>query len=349
MESNPPKPEIDKQKIDSVESAESKRLRIFIFAGIGFIALMIAAGLFAFFFNLRGAEQTMVPDVEGMEVLDALLAVQEKELTSHIQVRFSSDPGLKGKVVEQKPAFGTLVKAGRTVTLVVSKGAIVDNVENFIGRDLNEVRIHLQTLFTTYKPLLRIKEPVTYVFDDSEPGTILQQKPEAGTELVGLTDLELVVSRGKEEEKMVLPLYVGIPFDQAIDVLAENNIPFVFSLSEEEGEAGTIIDQKPAAGEEVPMGSIVRLDFVKPEEIEGRTVFGMFQYELPDYAIPVELRLEAVYTTGERSVVFEMKHPGGSISLPYVEEENTVLSLSIFDREVIRHIVRAPVEEEPEI
>ena len=345
------KPDIRTRELSPEESSEARRLRVFILVGIGAIVLMIAIGLFTFFFNLRGAEQTMVPDVKGMLLLDALLAVQDKELSPHIQVRFSSDPSLKGKVVEQKPAFGTLVKAGRSVTLVVSKGAIVDKVEDFTGRDLKEVQIYLQTLFTTYKPLLKIKDPITFIFDDSEPGTIIEQKPEAGTELLGLTDLELVVSRGKEAQKIKIPVYVGLPYDQAMQLLAESNIPFIFTLSETLGEGleGKVIEQKPAPGEEVPMGSLVRLNFIRPEETDGRTHFGMFQYELPDYAIPVDLTLEAVSVRGERRLLFAMQHPGGTMSLPYVEEENTVLSLSIFDREVIRHIVRAPVEKEPEI
>lgn len=328
----------------NTDSQETRWFKIFILSGFGIILLMLLTGMSAFFLSLQGTEQTMIPEVRNIEIVDALIQLQEKELYPRVQVRFSSDPNLKGKVIDQRPSPGTLVKAGKRITLVVSKGAIVDRVENFIGKNLDDVRVHLQTLFTSYKPLLKIKEPVTYVFNPAAPGTILEQKPEPETELSGLTDLVLIVSRGPETIKKKLASYMGIEFTQAVPLLARDNMPFVFSLLEPKpGQSrGFIVEQEPPPGTEIEPGTRVELKINQPAKTQGNLVFGLFEYSLPIYPVTVDMKFESVAPSGERKTLFTTQHPGGPISIPYYQEENTTLLLSIFNREVIRHIVEKP-------
>ena len=328
----------------NTDSQETRMFKILILCGLGIILLMFLTGMSAFFLSIQGAEQTMIPEVRNVELADALIQLQEKELYPRLQVRFSSDPNLKGKVIDQRPSPGTLVKAGKRITLVVSKGAIVDRVENFAGKNIDDVRVHLQTLFTSYKPLLKIKEPVTYVYNPAPPGTILEQKPEPETELSGLTDLVLIVSRGPETIKQKLASYMGIDFIQAVTLLAKDNIPFVFSLAESDtGQGrGFIVEQEPPPGTEIDPGTRVELKISQPAKTQGDLVFGLFEYSLPIYPVTVDMRFESVAPSGERKTLFTTQHPGGPISIPYYQEENTTLVLSIFNREVIRHFVEKP-------
>ncbi len=326
------------------DTEEGRWIRILVLAGVVTVAVLFLTGFSAFFLALRGAEQTMVPDVRNEDLVDALIRLQEKELYPKLQVRYSSDPSLKGKVIDQRPSPGTLVKAGKRVNVVVSKGAIVDQVENFVGKGLDEVRVHLQTLFTTYKPLLKIKEPVTFVFDAASPGTILEQKPAAGTELSGLTDLVLVVSRGPETQKLKLPSYTGIDFPQAVGLLAKDNIPFVFSVVEprQGSSRGYVVEQNPPPGTEAEPDTRLELKIAAPAPKSGDLIFGLFEYSLPVYPVAVDMKFEALSASGERRTLFTMKHPGGPVAIPYYQAENTTLVLSIFNREVIRHGVTAP-------
>ncbi|MFW5769434.1 MAG: hypothetical protein ACOCYA_05195, partial [Spirochaetota bacterium] len=68
-------------------------------------------------------------------------------------------------------------------------------------------------------------------------------------------------------------------------------------------------------------------------------IFGVLERTLPDYPIAVDLKLEAVGVDGNREELLSMKHPGGRIGIPYVEEEDTMLVVSIFDREIISYTV----------
>jgi beta-lactam-binding protein with PASTA domain len=229
--------------------------------------------------------------------------------------------------------------------LVVSKGSVMDRIENFTGRKLDEVSAQLRAAFSGQNPLLRIKEPVVYVFNAAPAGTILQQKPKPGSELSQPSLLELVVSRGTEAEKIRLPKLIGLDAFEAVNQLAKLNASFIFQLIEpaKGQQPGRIHAQNPAETSEVLPGSRIELQFSFPLKTPEGRYFGLFEYSLPDYSIPVDLRVDVFAPNGERSPLFAMKHPGGPISFPYALPENSTILLYVFNREIIRHRVVKPV------
>ena len=151
---------------------------------IGMAFLVVFLSVSVFFLALRGEEETMVPKVVGKDLTTALVDLQEKELSPYVQVKFTEDPRDKGNVVAQDPEGGILAKAGRRVVLWVSKGAIIDNVENFVGQNINDVQLRLKTLFATQAaPLLVLTPEPIYNFNSAPEGTVLEQKPLPGTPL----------------------------------------------------------------------------------------------------------------------------------------------------------------------
>jgi beta-lactam-binding protein with PASTA domain len=325
------------------EDPERRFSKIIIYTFVGVVLLMAAAAATSFLVTLEGPEEIMVPEVREKDLENAMIDLQERRLYSIIQLRYTSDPTLKGKVVDQNPASGTLVRAGKEIELVVSRGAIVDRVGDYVGRPLDEVRRELQALFTTFDELLQIAD-VSYVFDPAPAGTILEQSPEAGTELTGPTELDLVVSRGPDVERIELPSYVGLEYEEAIRLLASQDLPFIFTRAGEDqsGDPGFVVGQSPPPGTEVPGDSKVTLRIVPPQDLGEDRVFGIFERVLPDYPVAVDMTLEAVAPDGTRRTIFSMRHPGGELAVPYVEEIGTTLVLSRFDSEVIRYLVRPP-------
>ncbi len=320
------------------DSREVRDLKVAILLFVSLFSLMIIAGLVAFFVSLRGSEETLVPKLTGKDLIPALLELQGKDLYPEIQVRYSAEYS-RGTIISQNPLPGTVVRAGRQVEIIVSKGPIIDRVENFVGQNINDVRIHLQTLFASHKALLRIKDStLMYKYDESAPGTILAQKPEPGTPITGVTYLQFVVSKGPKGEVVEVGDYIGKPFKEVISELANSNIPFVFTVREpKEGEkGGIIVSQSPDPKSEVSYGSVVQLEMTRPLKMKRGMVFGVFKHILPDYPIMVNIKLEAVMPDGSQETILSMKHPGGPISVPYVVPENTELILYLFDKEEIR-------------
>jgi beta-lactam-binding protein with PASTA domain len=316
---------------------EKKSLKLIILLIVAMLVLMVVLGLVTFWLSVRGAEEVLVPTLGGKELTAALMELQEKQLVPQVQVRYSSDAP-KGTVLEQRPEPGAISRVGRKVTMTVSRGPVIDRVENYVGQKLEEVRSHLKAVFASYQPLLKIKEPVSYVFDDTVPeGTILSQKPEAGTVLDGVTDLELVVSRGPKGEMITVADFVGMPFEDAVAQLSSANQPFTFTVRRADAgeKSGVVVGQTPDPETDVPYGSVVQLTMTRPTGIPAGKVFGVFQYVLPDYPIMVDITLDAMSADGNTTLL-AMKHPGGPISIPYIVDDKSELILYIFDKEEIR-------------
>jgi beta-lactam-binding protein with PASTA domain len=315
---------------------DRRNFKLVILLIVATFVLMVLIGFVTFWLSVRGAEEVLIPNVENKELISALIELQEKELYPRLQIRYSSDYE-KGMVIEQRPSSGSIVRVGRRVTLTVSRGPVIDRVEDYVGQKLEDVKIHLQTLFASYRALLKIKEPVSYVFDPEPAGTILAQKPEPGTVIDSLTELELVVSRGPKGELVEVPELIDMEFKDAIAQLSSANFPFIFSVKRAEADesAGVIVAQTPKPESEVPYGAVVQLTMTRPERTAVGQVFGVFEYVLPDYPIMVDITLDSISEEGNTTIL-AMKHPGGPISIPYIVDEDSELVLYIFEQEEIR-------------
>ena len=324
------------------DSPEHRYFKTVIFLAVGAIVLMLLAGFVTFMVSIRGQEQTMVPNVVGNELENALVALQEKELYPHIQLRYSSTPADKGTVLEQDPNPGAIVRAKSKIVLRVSKGSIIERVDNYVGWNLDDLEIHLKSLVSVHGPLLSIKEPVQRVFNELPAGTIISQKPEPGTEITAKTALELVVSRGPQSGTIVVRDYVGMPYMDAVNSLIRQGINFTVSArgASANEKPGVVVSQNPAPDNDVPQDSLHQLVITRPEDIPEDYVFGILEKSLPNYAIPATITIDAISPDGERKTLFELKHQGGLLSVPYLEPENTVLLVLIEGKEKIRFTVK---------
>lgn len=329
--------------LSKYENMDKDTSRLAIWISTGIVTLMIISACIMFFLSLKGAEQTLVPDVKGMDLTQALIAMQEKELYPRIQLRFSDKVNDRNTILDQKPAAGTIVKAGRRINLVVSRGVVLDKVENYVGQDINSVRIHLQTQFSGQaKPLIAIKDPLVYVYDKAPAGTILQQKPEPGKDITGPVALELVISQGAEKAQVKVPSLVGLSIANAISELQKSKALFTFSIRKPDAKekAGVVVSQMPQTGIMMPSGN--KINVVVSELASTKdTIFGLFTQNLPSYPYPLRLNLDAILPSNERISILSMDHPGGELSVPYQVPNGTILVLSIMDKEMYRTEIKA--------
>jgi beta-lactam-binding protein with PASTA domain len=306
-------------------------------------AVFLAVALLAFFLVLRAPEKVLVPDVRQMELADALLKLQERELYPRLSLRFTDNPQDKNTVLEQSPAPGAITKAGRRIKLTVSRGAVLDKIENYAGQDLETVRLQLQALFSSSRPLVTIREPPLYRFDDAPAGTILQQQPAPGERISGPAVLELIVSKGPESPKADMPAFTGMKLADAIATLEKS--PFIADFSmrlAKDGEAqGVVVDQEPKAGPGAKVKDRIKLVVSSPATAQG-FVNGIYVYSLPEYPYPVPVKLETIRPTGQRILIASLKHPGGNFSMPFSLPAGSLLVLSALDRELARTEVKAP-------
>ncbi len=320
-----------------LESRDEKNFfRLALLVILGTLLVLFFSFLLTFFISVRGAEQTLVPDVTNELLIDGLVDLQEKELYPRIQTRYTEDPLEKNRIISQDPKAGSVVRAGKRVKLMVSLGAVVDKVGSYTGESLSDVRAQLQTLFATYTPLMVVREPVIFVFDDAPAGTILEQTPPADTPLTGPTELVFVVSRGPVGERYTLDDFTELRWMDAVNRLVRSNQPFIFKQSENEpeGSNSVVLSQTPAAGETVRSGSVITLEVSTPERLARDERFGFIELDLPQYPVSVDLTVERTLIGGRPETVYALKHPGGEFSLPYRESVGTQLTVKVFDEVV---------------
>ncbi len=306
-----------------------------VFAVVCALILMFVTGIAAFFMVVKGQEKVMVPDVTGKELTEALLEMQVKELYPKIQLRYTDVSGDAGKILEQSPGAGTIVKAGRRITLVVSRGVVIDHVENYVGMTLDDVKIKLQTLFAGLSvPQIVLADPV-YKSDAAPAGTILAQDPPSGTGITKPVKVQLVVSRGPEFEKTDIPDLVGKSVADVLKIMSSAKIVFDFTqhTAVENETPGTVVSQRPLGGsEQVPNYTRVAADFAMPAAGTGDIVYGIFTDTLTEYPYSVPVKLEEIKQDGTSTVIISFNHPGGNLSIPYSATKGSALVLTVVDR-----------------
>jgi len=319
------------------KSLSKEQRKLFGLFALGLSVVFFATAVVAFFVILNGPEKVLVPDLRGMELADALVRMQERELYPRLSLRFTNNPQDKNTILEQEPLPGIIVKAGRRIKLTVSKGAVLDEIENYIGKNIESVKLELLSLFASTQALVTVREPPVYRFDDSEPGTILEQNPAAGEQISGPTVLELVVSKGPESAKEKVPAFLGLSLAEAIALMEKSPFTVDFSMRQaKQGEKpGTVVEQEPKANATARIKDRLKLVMSAPEASSGM-VQGIFMYTLPEYPYPVPVKLEALKPSGQRQLIASIKHPGGALSVPFFLPDGSTLILSALDKEISR-------------
>ncbi len=306
-----------------------------IFTVIVAVVVMAFFGCVIFFVRVKGPEEVMVPDVCGKELTEALIEMQKKELYPKITLRYSETPGDKGTILDQNPSAGSIVKGYSRVSLVVSRGVVVDHVGNFVGQNYDQLKMDLQTLFAGQaQPLIVLAEP-EYKPDTSPAGTILEQDIPEGTDISEPVTVHLIVSRGATYENTRVPQLKGLSVNDMLSVISRSRIVFDFSshIAKSDEKKGTVVAQQEFENEFIPNYSRMTVELALPSgEYEGNE-YGIFAADLTVYPYPVAMRLDATTSDGTTYTLVNFLHTGASLTIPYAVPKDTVLTLYVVDKE----------------
>ncbi len=125
----------------------------------------------------KGRQPIAVPDFTDQSAKTAQQELTDLGLKVEAAKQENSDTVAKGDVISQSPRDGTLFK-GDTVTLVVSKGPVLVDVPNVIGKQVTEARTILEAAGFTVK----VERALGGIF-----GTVRFQDPENGKAPKGST------------------------------------------------------------------------------------------------------------------------------------------------------------------
>lgn len=298
-----------------------------------FIVMALVAAA-VFFANVKGPEKVLVPNVVGKELEQALMEMQVKELYPKINLRYSDVPGDEGTILDQSPEAGSIVKGYSRVSLVVSRGVIVDKVEDYVGMNYNDLQLKIQTLFAGQtRPLIVLSSP-EYKPDAAEAGTILEQDPPAGTQISEPVKVHLIVSRGPNYDNTRVPNLIGQSVNDILQVIARTKLVFNITshIAEEDEVPGTVVSQEEISDEYLANYTPLSFEMAMPAAALNDDIYGIFQVELAEYPYPVPMKLDAVPSEGEAYTIISFNHPGGNVTIPYAVPRDTTLVLSVVDK-----------------
>lgn len=205
-----------------------------------------------------------VPNFEGLtsEEADTLAANKDVFIKKEMVIDNSVEAGV---VISQNISAGTKIPETDRVTLTISLGAETVDMPSVVGQSYEEARAMLEE----QKIVIDSVEYVTS--DDVAVGYVINQSPKAG-KAVGKDDkVLLTVSKGYENETVVVPDLLNKTKEEAEKMLKDFEIKYIedFSATYEKGK---IASQGIEKGTTVPKGYTITLTLSKGKDPSLTTV-----------------------------------------------------------------------------
>jgi len=246
-----------------MRTKKTKKRRIkpgYIIGVIAIILVMVFAAYMATrLLKMFTVPDVVVPQVEGELQSTAFAILEEAGLVPRLEDQIPSDTVPSGHVISQDPKAGRTVKEGREVTLLVSTGPELINVDNVVGMQRRPAELKLEDS--------GFKVDVVEEYSDEPPGIVISQDPGPDHKIAKGSTVKIRVSIGSKPIELVdltgRTLEDAESWLQYFDLIPR----MADEVYSEEYPAGIVVDQFPEPGEKLQAGDYVDLVISKgPEE-----------------------------------------------------------------------------------
>ena len=167
------------KQVDEEEVQKENKLLIVLAAIFTGLVVLVAA-VILFIPSLINGKDKVVPDVKNLTVTEAIKKLQDEGFeVSDTQKEESSADIKKDHVIKTNPAAGSKRASGTTITLTVSTGDSTITIEDYSGKNYQEIKGMLEV----YGINVLIERKEVKEEDNAKDGIILSQDVEAGTKL----------------------------------------------------------------------------------------------------------------------------------------------------------------------
>ena len=296
-----------------------------------FLIVFISVGFLIFWIMRQGRPEVSVPKVTDRELVEGLLILQKKNLRALVDPRYFSDHE-KNVIVEQDPRPGSVVREGKDVRLIVSKGPIISIVEDYSGKTVTFVQNRLQEIFSFQGKTIRIGT-LTSVASEEPPGTIVGQFPPPNTPITNVDTIDLVVSKGSEIQAFYLENYTDADINEVMEMLALRGV-LVHVVPEEvidPSQSGLIVSQDPPEGTIVKRNETVTfyVGYLPSEKEKDKLYARVLNFDVPTDVETAKVRIVVKDRIGEREIYNEENAGGDSLSVPFKSYSDTTAYIYI--------------------
>lgn len=228
---------------------------------VGGISIVLLIGLLIYFLpSLLGLNKIEVTDIAGMTESEAIEMLEADGFKIKETIEQHDEEVDAGKVIKTNPVAGKERPRGTEITVYVSIGQELVTMDDYIGDDFSQVA----GVLANYGFKSIVEEPV---HSDQPIGSIIEQNPEAGKEIV-LNETTLVFKVSSGEELVTLRNLKGLTEGEIQDYEKRAGLRILISSREHSSSVpeGEVISQTPSANKKVEKGSEVRVVLSKGKE-----------------------------------------------------------------------------------
>ena len=224
------------------------------------IAVAMTSAIVTMHFAIHGAEVT-VPNLRGMTLAEAGQETAALGLGMHVESRLYSADVAEGRVANQSPAAGTMVRRGWRVWLTQSLGPMKRAIPNVVGMD------ERLAVMTIRRAGLEMGATAEMAWPDAQPDTVIAQSPAANAPDVASPVVNVLTAAEMlpEQNGLVMPDVQGQVFTTAALELTRAGLK-VAPVKEQAAPGigtGIVIGQTPPAGYRVDATTTVTLTVAK--------------------------------------------------------------------------------------
>ncbi|MFW6689904.1 Stk1 family PASTA domain-containing Ser/Thr kinase [Streptomyces sp. MAR4 CNX-425] len=195
----------------------------------------------------KGPRMVEIPELYAVPLDEARQELRDAGLKPGVTQEAFSEELPAGRVISTDPEDGEKIKAGRAVSMVVSRGAPIE-VPDVIGDDRTDAADELR------EEGLTVEVAEETVYSEEDAGTVAETSPEPGAELGEGDKVTLTLSKGPE--LLEVPDVVDMSVDDAEQTLEDAG----FSVNVNQIFFGdTVWRQSVDGGDEAPRGSEITL------------------------------------------------------------------------------------------
>ncbi|WP_330355191.1 Stk1 family PASTA domain-containing Ser/Thr kinase [Streptomyces chartreusis] len=215
----------------------------------------ILIGKWVFDGDTASNSQVAVPNVVGETESSARELLGNVDLTIGKVTKQECEDQSKGKICSQTPGSKTKVDKNTTVDIVVSTGAPKVTVPDMEGLPYEKAKSDLED--KGFDVQQKTEE------SDRNPGVVISQDPEAGTEQEKGSTITLTVA--KEKEQSTVPDVLGKTCDEAKAQMEANDLSGNCQEvdTQDPNQVGKVISTSPTAGSAVDKDSTVTIQIGK--------------------------------------------------------------------------------------
>jgi serine/threonine-protein kinase len=195
-----------------------------------------------------------VPDLRNRTVAEATAMLLDEGLMLNVDESGRLDPKIPaGRIALQEPAPGTIMRRQRSMRVWVSQGPRITVIPTLTGETERAAQMRLQQDGLSVSSVAEVRSA------DFPSGTVIAQEPPGDARGI---EVALLVNRGEQSHRYVMPDLIGVPGPRAVDLLRTRGfrVTVVGELPYPGVPPGIVLRQFPSAGFQIAAGDPISFE-----------------------------------------------------------------------------------------